>query len=502
VLRLLAPLHLVLSLIIVVWDVVLAGRIARVRDAPKPFAALSGVAALLLAPALLIHVGTSTLITGRGVAATDWLWPVMLLVFFVHALWAVARKLVNPAWGLPILAYNGVIAVVGVVRFLVAHGVTPPQPLLTLLTAQSIAMTIGTWSPLTMVLPFYVNPPMISPAFPAMRRATVALRALMSTIAVAWLLLIFAGLPRAIASANGSAQVEETRDRPKGDFRVGLKILPDAANPPSLVASRRDLALADTMGVNAYTFVIVPGASRLTIDSLARIVDRVRGDSTTIIVAIGYRGVLMPELGRVPLDPAARIATITRAVERLKPNILLPAEDPYGIGARAVGHLQVETWKSYLTAAAAASRAANPATRIGVSIAEFGPSDSSLYAWAAGRNSPVDVIGFSFFPAGLVDVATYQRAADRWMQETPSDKEHWVFAVGGYPLAYGEAAQERLILNVLAWATDHPHMKGAIVYEAGDYGEARGLRAPNGRLRSSAMAVARAIRALRESIQP
>jgi len=52
----------------------------------------------------------------------------------------------------------------------------------------------------------------------------------------------------------------------------------------------------------------------------------------------------------------------------------------------------------------------------------------------------------------------------------------------------------------LSWATDHPAIKGLVVYEAGDYAQARGLRAPNGRLRAAERAVRNAIRQLRESI--
>jgi len=85
------------------------------------------------------------------------------------------------------------------------------------------------------------------------------------------------------------------------------------------------------------------------------------------------------------------------------------------------------------------------------------------------------------------------------LRVTPPRKDHWVFATGGYPLAYGERSQESAVWEVLAWATNHPEIKGAIVYEAGDYGQARGLRAPNGRLRPVAGGVMRAIRQLQES---
>ena len=75
----------------------------------------------------------------------------------------------------------------------------------------------------------------------------------------------------------------------------------------------------------------------------------------------------------------------------------------------------------------------------------------------------------------------------------------FVAVTGGFPLAYGEHSQEEAIWEVLSWATDHPVIKGAVVYEAGDYGQARGLRAPNGRLRPATRFVTRAIQQIRES---
>jgi hypothetical protein len=86
------------------------------------------------------------------------------------------------------------------------------------------------------------------------------------------------------------------------------------------------------------------------------------------------------------------------------------------------------------------------------------------------------------------------------MKTTPSSKDHWVFAAGAYPLNSGEATQQRVIIQTLAWATNHVAIKGLVVYEAADYAQARGLRAPSGRLRMAAGAVMRAIRELKDSI--
>jgi hypothetical protein len=327
----------------------------------------------------------------------------------------------------------------------------------------------------------------------------------MSSLAFLWVLIIVAfGIPRAIDSVRAveNHASDRLRERPEGDFEVGLKILPDVRTQPSPAAIRRDFGLADTIDVGAITVVVVPDAARPVIDSLARVLDRTRHDSTTLIIALGYRGKLLPELAPQPLDEYQRLATLDRIVRRIHPDIVLPAEDPYGSGARAVGRLPVERWQAYLARAARVAKAADRRVKVGVSVSITAfTRDSALYAWAARRGSPMDLVGFSFFPTPYVggDLDALERAADRWMRATPPSKDHWVFATGGYPLAYGERIQERTIWQVLAWATEHPVIKGLVVYEAGDYGQSRGLRAPNGRMRSAALAVTRAIRGLRES---
>src|SRR4051812_13629044 len=146
--RFLPAAHLALSLIIAIWDVVLAGRIAQLRMASRPFAAVTGMCGLLLFPALLLRMGTSTFITGRAVVAVDWIWPLVLVLFAIQAAYAVSRRLVNYFWGVPILVYNVVIAVTEVVRFGVAHGSAVAGPLAGLLTAQSSTLAVVTQSPI------------------------------------------------------------------------------------------------------------------------------------------------------------------------------------------------------------------------------------------------------------------------------------------------------------------------------------------------------------------
>ena len=497
--------HLALSLIIVTWDVVLAGRIAQLRLASRPFAAVTGLCAMMLLPALIIRMATATVITGRAVVAVDWIWPLVVALFAIQGTYAVSRRLVNYLWGVPIVVYDVVLAVTEIIRFGVAHGWGWANGVSGILTAQSSTLAIMTQSSIAVTTPFFFLVPMIAPAFPALRRTTAAFRAFVAVDATIWIIaLLVWGLSAATQAGDALADhlEDRLRERPAGDFLVGLKVLPDMRSEPSPIAVEKDMQLAATLGVRALAVVVVPGVPDSSLDHVAREIDRF-GDSTTVIVAIGYHGKLVPELGLAPFDEGARLATIEKVVQKMHPTIVLPAEDPMAVGSRIVGPLPVEHWQSYFTAASRRAKAIDPRVKIGYSVSSYGIADSIMYAWAAQRGSPVDVVGFSFFPEkkGIDDIVNaFEPAADRWMKATPPTKEHWVFAAGGFPLNSGERMQERIVWRSLSWATDHPAIKGLVVYEASDYAQARGLRAPNGRLRRAERAVRNAIRQLRESI--
>ena len=477
--------HLALSLIIVIWDVVLSGRIAQLRLASRPFATITGLCCLLLLPALIIRMATATVITGRAVMAVDWIWPLVLALFAVQAIYAVSRRLVNYLWGVPIVVYDVILAVTEIVRFGVAHGWGWTSDVSGLLTAQSSTLAVMTQSPLAVTTPFFFLVPMISPAFPALRRTTAAFRAFISFHATVWVIaLLVWGLSAAKQAGDALTDHldDRLRERPAGDFRVGLKIFPDIASEPAELAVQKDIELAVRLN--------------------ARAIERL-GDSVTVVVAIGYKGKLVPELGATPFDEELRLATLEKVVRQMRPHIVLPAEDPMSVGTRIVGQLPVERWQRYFTSASQRAKAIDPRVKVGYSVSSYGITDSILYAWAAQPGSPIDVVGFSFFPEkkGIDDIVNaFEPAADRWMKTTPPRKEHWVFAAGGFPLTTGERMQERIVWRSLSWATDHPAIKGLIVYEASDYAQARGLRSPNGRLRAAERAVRHAIRQLRESI--
>jgi len=490
-----------LTLVIIIWDVVLAGSIAQVRLASRPFANLTGLAGLLLIPAVIVAVATTTVITGRAISAIDWIWPSVVLLFAIQSVYAVARRLVNPLWGYPIAFYNVLLAVAASTRFLAAHGVDVPRPLLVIMAAQVDALALFT-TDAALTSPFFLHVPMVSPAFPALRRLTAVFRLAMAVVALAWFGVILAEVPRADIALNSydSHTDDRLRERPTG-FAVGLKMFPDVDSPPSAASVSTDIETADSLRVNVVSIVFAPGASQVAIDSVAHALATMQRDSLMVIATIGYHGKLLPELSKGALDVEERLATMRRILTRLRPEVILPAQDPYGIGARLLGRLPVATWEDYYTRAAAVVREVRPRTRVALAASGFDSRDSTLFAWAAAEGSPINIVGFSFRPSrlGARTIDASFRAADRWMRAVPPTRPFWVFSTGGYPLAHGEKSQDQAVWATLAWATAHGQVRGLIVTEAGDYGQAMGVRAPNGRFRRVSSTLRRSIKGLRES---
>jgi len=503
--NLLPLIQVVLVLTVLIWDIALTSRIVQVRQLPRAFVALTALAGFLVLPSLVIHLATTNAITGRSVTEVDWLWPLTLTLFALQALYAAVRRLVNPFLGFFISAFDVLIAIDAVLRSMATTGATLPVPALLFLAATTGTFSFLMSSPDVISSPLFVLVPMIAPAFPALRRATATFRLVLAVIAGGWVIIFITQLTPAVEAVSSyrihDPRTEKLQERPEGDFEIGLKLFPDLDGPPPPVAVRNDLALADTLEVAVVSVVIVPEKmDLLALDSLAGALEMIRRDSTQLIVTLGYPKPLVPLPGRTFSD-ARRLQTIDRVVRVLRPDILLPAEDPYDSGTRAAGQHAPQYWQSYIARASEIAKRIRPATRIGVSASAYDGRDSTLFAWAAAPGSPVDVVGFTLFPSRTgvrtLDAATH--AADRWMRESRSTKDHWVFAAGGFPEAHGEASQERAIWAALAWATSRPAIKGLIVSEAGDYGTITGLRAPDGHLRRATFAVMAAMRGVREA---
>ena len=499
---LLSAIYLALSLAMIAWDTLMAGRIAQLRRIPRGFQAITGIAGLLLIPALVVAYTAQSLLYGRAIFLVSWLWPFTAILFVIQTVYALARRLVTPLLGFPLLLYNFVIALVAVTKFVITRGHSPTEFELAFNAAQASMLgtffgTPALWNPI------YIQVPIFAPSLPARWGFTRLARVGLASAAIAMTALVVIELPGAFAGIRSYAvhQNDKLQEHPDGGFKIGLKIFPDLRSGPPPLAIANDLQLADTLDVDAISVVIAPEAARgVALDSLARSIEQARADSTVLIVALGY-----PKKGGKEFKQSrdaytlARLKDVDRIARRLKPDYLIPATDPLEEGTRILGEASPQYWIDYFTRAARVAHYIYPRIKVSVPISSYGTRDSALYAWAARPGTPIDAVGFSLLAGfdGARSLDTHLRVAQRWMRQFPRPKEHWVFATGGYPLAHGEENQLLTLKDVLAWATAEPAIKGLVVYEGGDYNTVRGLRAPGGRLRPATGEILRAEKGLR-----
>lgn len=504
--RLLGALYFALAVAMIAWDILMAGRIVQLLRTPRAFQRITGIAALLLVPALVVAYTAQSLLYGRAIHLVAWLWPFTTILFVIQTIYALARRLVTPLLGFPLLVYNFIIATVALTKFMISRGESPAEFALALNAAQ--ASMLGTFfgSP-ALWNPIYLQVPIFAPSLPARWGFTRLARVALAGAAIAMTALVVIELPGAFSGIKSYASHEkdQLQEHPEGDFRIGLKIFPDLRSGPPPLAITNDLALADTLDVDALSVVIDPEAARgVALDSLARSIDQARSDSTLLIVALGY-----PKKGEQEIRQSreaytlARLKDVDRIARRLKPDYLIPAVDPLEEGSRVLGEQTLQYWIDYFTRAARVAHYIYPRIKVSLPISSYGTRDSTLYVWAARRGSPIDVVGFSLLAGfdGARSLDTHLRVAQRWMRQFPNPKEHWVFATGGYPLVHGEENQRLTIWGVLSWATAETPIKGLVVYEGGDYYTMRGLRAAGGRLRPATGAILKAEKGLRASRQ-
>ena len=498
-----AHLHVAAVALILAWNIWMTNRIAGARMLPRRFVGLTGLAGLMLLPGVIVVLATGSLEYGRALAAIAWLWPATLVLFAIQAWYATTRGFVAASMGVPIALYDSLIAGAAIVQLAVRYGAAPPSIILALLAAQYGALA-ATASPaaLSSALLFYV--PLFAPAFPARYRASATVRVILAACAAVWAGVIIAKLWPSSGAVRGYDRYDSfrLRERPSGDFAIGVKVFPVLHAGPPPVAIREDLALVDTLDADVIAVTIAPdGVRRATLDSIAHVLDAVRSDSTLFVVTLGNAAApLIP--GRfAPLDAERRIEAVRTIARRLRPDYLLPVGEPYGRAATVYGRLPVTTWSRFLTRASAASHQVSPRTQISYAVSSYDARDSALFAWSAEADSPVDVLGFAIAPSdqGARGLDADMFAADRFIRATRSPKEYWVWSAASFPAAHGEHSQDRALWGTLAWASSRPAIRGVIVAEAGDYDTTIGLRAANRRLRPATATIVRAIRALREN---
>jgi hypothetical protein len=492
----------VASVLVLLWNVFLAGQIGQLRRAPRFFRGVTALGGLLIAPAALVVVASASILNGRAIHVIAWVWPLTLGIFAVQALYAVGKRLVTPFIGVPIAAYDVIVAVAAFVRYQAYSGSDPSAASLAVVAAQSSALGLMLGRA-ALFSPFAIPLPLLAPAYPARWRISATVRGTLAAMALAFTAVFVAEFPSAVVAVRsyGAYARDRLQERPRGDFTIGLRVFPYLDDAPPPLALRNDIALVDSVGLGAIAVVIDPAGARLAaLDSLAHVLEEERRDSVLLVVAVGYDRNAKEAFRRSPeAHMRARLATVDRIVRRLRPDIILPARDPYTEGTRAMGRVPLAWWQEYLRRATLDAHRVSNRVRVGVAASAFVGPDSALYAWASSATSPVDVVGFSFYPSydGGGSLRARLHVADRWMRS--STKNHWVFASGAFPATHGESSQARALWGTLSWATSHALIKGIIVESAGDYDVVTGLRAPGGRIRPALATLARAVAAMAET---
>lgn len=486
---------------VLLWNVLLARQIAQARGQSRGFIAVTALCGLLIAPAALVAIASTSAITGRAIHLVVWLWPLTLGLFMIQSGMALRRRLASSFLALPIFALNTLLFLGASVRMATLYTANIPAPLMAIEAAHTSALGLiwgreALWSPLAGQLPLLV------PVFPTRWRLSKTLRAALSASAALTAVLVaveYAPAARAIATF---AQVAQTplQERPRGDLHLGLRILPLLRGAPPAVALERDLPLADSLSAAVVMVRVTPrGTGALALDSLNAALAPLRSDSVLLAVSLDFD---RNDRERYRQSPSAyrdrRLAAVDGIMRRLRPDVLVPASGGLDEGVRAIGDIGTGWWFDYIGRAAREAHRLRPRTRVGVTASSFSAADSAMYAWAV-RSPDIDLVGFSFAPTfgGGASLAARHRVAQRWM--TGVDKTHWVFATRSFPYIFGQRSQEQAMLGSLAWATRQPRVQMVIFDGAGDYEALTGLRTSGGQLRSAVAALHRARRALEET---
>ncbi|MEY4855236.1 MAG: hypothetical protein RLZZ97_66 [Gemmatimonadota bacterium] len=496
----LALLVLGVAMAVLAWDIALAGWIAARREAPRAFTNLTAFCGLLVAPALLVAVATGTETGARTISGIAWLMPTIACAFVLQVLYSLLTRLVSVVVALPILLYDVVIAVIAVGDYLASQQGGAPLQLQAAVSARDVllGMTVGRAA---LVSPLAMLVPMIAPAYPARWRLSGAMRAVLVLAATALTTLLVLEWPRGIAAVRSyeAAYAEPMQARPAGDFAIGLRIFPVLDGAPPARAVQADRRLVEQLQPDVVLIVLDEDGWRGgALDSLSRVLQPLRDDSVHIAIALRVaRGVVAP-------DDAERQAAVERVLRRIRPDVIFPGlVDPL---PSILGSTPQSSywWRALMLRSAATVKRVRPRTLIGWSASRLDATDSAVYAWASAPTSPVSLLGAVSFPSfsGLPAVDARLRAFDRWHQRAVEGgggaQPHWLVTVGGLPHAHGDAAQLAAIRHALAWGSRRAWIQAAVIGEPADYDGGVGLRAANGRLRSSVPALSLAARQMRD----
>lgn len=480
-------LPLAVAALVLAWNVTMAGWIASRRDGERWFGRLTGLAGLLIAPAAILALASSTDAGARTITYVTWLWPVTCALMVLQTATATVRRLVSSSVGVPLTLYNLIVAAIALADFLAMQSGTAPLLLQGVVAARDAVLGIvvgrsALASPLSLLVP------LLAPAYPARWRSSALIRALLVLYAAAAMTLLVMEWPRGVAAVRSYTLASSAiLPREASTLALGIRLLPNLSGLPTTRAVRTGRRLVERIAPDALLLVVRPDATRTAgLDSLARVLAPYRSDGVRILVALAFE---REDAKLVARDPAGasrqRQDALERVLERLRPDVVLPVHEPLLPSTRVQATIPELWWQSQFTTAAAVVDRIRPETRLLWVATRFDAADSARYVWASDSGSPVQDLGFAPTPSfgGLLSVDARLRAADRWAAARPTlDHQHWILTVG-LPRAHGDAAQSLAVRHVLAWSSSRRWVRGVIVGDPTDAATLTGMFAANGRER-------------------
>ncbi len=470
-----------------IWNVSLAGAIARTPARNRLFRVVTALAGLFVIPGVLVVMASGSVLTARVADGIWWFWPLAVSCFAIQATWAVAARLAAPLTGVPIALWNLALAVAAWANALVQHdlGVAPPSEWADATLRLAMAWIVG---PTALISPLAVWLPAIGPAYPPRWGVGAAARGVVAIGCAASLALALWSLPRARALQASFDRFGEERltERPRGDFVTGLAILPALDHPTPPLTLQLDLALADTMEADLLLVTIAPTVRAGALDSMASVLEEQRHDSSlvAIVPALGSDAPAGPERERM-------LVALERAARSLQPDLVLtePAEN---VRVSAQGPRQ--RWFEQVRTA---TRRGGSKARV-LPLVRTVPADKAWFTWADSAAGGM-VLVFDAADGGP-SLGREFDIASGWMALPPRafDGTRLAYAMGprAAPAVIGKAAQSRALFALLAWGTRTSGVNGVIAGPSADYDAINGLRDAGGRLRAAAVMLTRANRAL------
>jgi hypothetical protein len=479
---------MLVALVVLTWNIALAGWIAARREGPQWFARLTGLAGLLVAPAAVIAVAVSSDAGARTVTGVAWLWPLTCLLLALQAIAATALRDVSSTVGGPIIAYNLFLCALALGDDLVARTGSAPLLLQGAIAARGAVLGI-VMGPAALASPLALLVPLLAPAYPARWRASATFRALLVLYATVMTTLLALEWPRGRAAVESYVQADMP-SASAGEARLvrGVRVLPVLSGAPRARAMRAAADLHELVAPAAVFLQLrLQQGQVVGLDSVARTLAAFRADDTRVLVALTFERADALAVQQAPqVTHQRRLTAVEQIVAQLRPDVIIPLWRP--VIPPLLGEPEVSTtWSArQLTAAAAAVQRIRPATDVAWIVTRFDRADSTLYRWAAADRAPLEVLGFAPAPtfSGLPSLDARLRTADRWSRATAArDRPHWLFT-SGLPRAHGDAAQRDGVQHVIAWSAQRAWVRGVIVGEPSDDANMTGLVAANGRTRA------------------